>query len=127
MGADYTDEGCGVTFTSGINSLNYKEVGFIIEVDGSELRRGTNVVYSQIEESSYMLSDFEGANYLYSFTVSDMPYDVTRISVTPYSIDLKGRETKGEKVSYSLDWDEDEEDTKNDENTVLRYLKFNYK
>lgn len=127
MGADYTDEDCGVTFTSGIDSLNYKEVGFIIEVDGSEVRRGTNVVYSQIEESSYMLSDFDGANYLYSFTVSDMPYDVTRISVTPYSIGLKGRETKGEKVSYSLDWDEDEEDTKNDENTVLRYLKFNYK
>lgn len=115
VGADYTEEGYGVTFTSGIDSLNYKEVGFIIEVDGKEVRRGTNVVYSQIEDTSYELSEFDGANYLFAFTVSDMPYDVTEISVTPYSIDLKGRETKGEKVSYLLEWEEEEEtDTSNE-------------
>ena len=111
VGAEYTEEGNGVTFISGIDNLKYKEVGFIIEVDGKEVRRGTNVVYSQIEDTSYVLSEFDGANYLYSFTVDDIPYDVTNMSVTPYSIDLKGRETKGKKVSYSLEWEEEEENT----------------
>ena len=92
----------GIMFTAGIDSLKYKEVGFIFEVNGKKVRRSTNTVYSSIDGSQYVASDFNNASYVYSFTIEDIADAGTEIKVTPYSIDLKGVETKGETTTYSL-------------------------
>ena len=94
--------GNGIMFTAGIDTLKYKEVGFIFEANGKEVRRGTNTVYSSIDGSEYGVSDFDNANYIYSFTIEDIADAGTEIKVTPYSIDLKGKETKGETQTYSI-------------------------
>ena len=91
-----------IRFVAGIDSLNYKEVGFIFEVDGKEVRRSTNTVYSSIAESKFNTADFENAKYLYSFEISDIADLGKEIKVTPYSVDLKGNEVKSESSVYSL-------------------------
>ena len=95
-------ENNGIMFTAGIDSLRYKEVGFIFEVDGKQVRRSTNTVYSSVEGSQFAAGDFEGAKYVYSFTIDDIAEAGTEIKVTPYSIDLNGIEETGKTEIYSL-------------------------
>ena len=92
----------GILFTAGIDTLKYKEVGFYFEADCTEVKRGTNTVYSSIAGSDYTLADFEGAGYLYSFTIGDITDETKQIKVTPYSTSLSGVEVRGETAVYAL-------------------------
>ena len=92
----------GILFTAGIDTLKYSEVGFYFEADGKEVKRGTNTVYSSIAGSDYTLADFEGAGYLYSFTIGDIADETKQIKVTPYSTSLSGVEVRGETAVYAL-------------------------
>ncbi|MBR1443599.1 MAG: NEAT domain-containing protein [Firmicutes bacterium] len=91
-----------IRFVAGIDSLKYKEVGFIFEANGKAVRRSTKTVYSSIADSKLATADFEGAEYLYSFEISDIADSGTQIRVTPYYVDLKGNEVKAESSVYSL-------------------------
>ncbi|MBR1444748.1 MAG: NEAT domain-containing protein [Firmicutes bacterium] len=91
-----------IRFAAGIDSLNYKEVGFIFEADGKEVKRSTKIVYSSIADSKLATSDFNSAKYLYSFEISDIADLSKNIKVTPYYVDLKGNEVKAESSVYSL-------------------------
>lgn len=91
-----------IRFVAGIDSLSYKEVGFIFEANGKEVRKSTNTVYSSIADSKIGTADFENAKYLYSFEIGDIADTATEIKVTPYSVDLKGNEVKAESSVYTL-------------------------
>ena len=91
-----------IRFAAGIDSLNYKEVGFIFEADGKEVKRNTKTVYTSIADSEIATTDFEGAEYLYSFEISDIAETDAQIKVTPYYVDLNGNEVKAESSVYSL-------------------------
>ena len=92
----------GIIFTEGVDSLKYKEVGFIFEADGKTVRRSTNTVYTSINGSQFAVSDFDGAKYIYSFTIEDIADAETEIKVTPYFIGINGSEIKGKEETYSL-------------------------
>ena len=92
----------GIIFTSGVDSLNYKEVGFIFEANGKTVRRSTNTVYTSVTGSQFAADDFDGAKYIYSFTIEDIADAETEIKVTPYFIGINGSETKGKEETYSL-------------------------
>lgn len=92
----------GIMFTASVDSLKYREVGFIFEANGKQVRKGTNTVYSSIDGSAFTVSDFENVNYIYSFTIDEIADTATEIKVTPYSIDLKGNEKTGESEIYTL-------------------------
>ncbi len=106
-----SDENGDLVYTSGIDSLNYKEVGFIFECNGVKVRRSTNTVYTSIEDSDYGLSDFDGAAYLYSFKIDDIPY-LNAIMVKPFAVDLDGNEIVGSMNVYmpKYEYEEDEDE-----------------
>ena len=60
----------GIIFTSGVDSLKYKEVGFIFEADGKTVYRSTNTVYTSINGSQFAASDFDGAKYIFALADS---------------------------------------------------------
>ena len=88
VGQTYGDH--KVTYTSAVDSLNYKEVGFIFEYDGKSVMKSTNTVYNTIDESGFTAEEL-GGKYIYSFTIDDIK-DGTQgeINVTAYHIDLDG-------------------------------------
>ena len=92
----------GIIFTSGVDSLKYKEVGFIFEADGKTVRRSTNTVYTSVNGSQFVPGDFDGAKYIYSFTIDDIADAETEIKVTPYFIGINGSRIKGKETTYSL-------------------------
>ncbi|MBQ7264637.1 MAG: hypothetical protein IJS61_00910 [Firmicutes bacterium] len=95
-------EGNGIVLVSAVDTLNYSEVGFILEADGKSVTRSTKVVYFEIEGSAYTAKNFEGGKYLYSFTIEEIPDETKEIKVTPYSVDLKGYKAKGATQSFRL-------------------------
>ncbi|MBQ8940651.1 MAG: hypothetical protein IJ062_02360 [Firmicutes bacterium] len=88
VGMSYGDH--KITYSSAVDSLNYKEVGFIFEYDGKSVMKSTNTVYNTIDESGFTAEEL-GGKYIYSFTIDDIK-DGTQgeINVTAYHIDLDG-------------------------------------
>ncbi len=91
-----------ILFVAGIDSLNYKEVGFVFESDGVEVYRGTNTVYTSVSGTDIGLSVFDGANYLYSFEIDGIEDVNAKIDAVPYFIDINGKETRGKGSSFTL-------------------------
>ena len=91
-----------ILFVAGIDSLNYKEVGFVFESDGVEVYRGTNTVYTSVSGTDIGLSAFDGANYLYSFEIDGIEDINAKIDAVPYFIDINGKETRGKSSSFTL-------------------------
>ena len=87
-----------------MDSLNYSEVGFLFEVNGEAVFRGTDTVYGSIENSIYSL-DETGANYMFGFTITDIDETefLTGITVTPYVITNSGKIVYGDTAEYSVD------------------------
>ncbi len=88
VGISYGDH--KITYSSAVDSLNYKEVGFIFEYDGKTVMKGTNTVYGAVDEGGFTAENL-GGKYIYSFTIDDIK-DGTQgeINVTAYHIDLDG-------------------------------------
>ncbi len=99
--ANATD-GNDMVLVSEIDSLDYSEVGFILEADGKRAVRSTKTVYSEIDESAYTLKNFEGGKYLYSFIIEDISDETKEIKVTPFSVDLNGVKATGATQSFRL-------------------------
>lgn len=97
-----TPDDKGMVFTASIDSLDYKEVGFIFEADGKQARRSTDTVYTSIEESEYELVEFYGGKYIYSFEIDDIADRDKDIKVTAYAIDLDGNEILGKSDTICL-------------------------
>lgn len=93
--------GNGLIVVASIDSVNYQEVGFILESNGKEVKRSTNTVYTSIKDSNFNLQNL-GGNYMFGFTISDILDLNAEISVTAYAIDLSGKEIKSQKVIYSI-------------------------
>ena len=79
----------GIRFTAGISSLEYREVGFIFNYQGKEVRRSFDTVYSSID-GGISASDI-GEKYVYSFVIDDVPQNAV-IGVKPYIVGLDGSE-----------------------------------
>ena len=102
--ANLDADGNGIVFAAAIDSLNYKEVGFIFELDGKQVRRSTKTVYSTVEGSNYSASDM-GGRYMYAFTIDDITESNfgAKIKVTPYAVTFGGKITLGQSREYSVD------------------------
>ena len=88
VGISYGDH--KITYSSAVDSLNYKEVGFIFEYDGKSVMKSTNTVYGEVEDSDITASELGGV-YVYSFTIDDIKDDVQgEIKATAYCIELDG-------------------------------------
>ncbi len=92
----------GITFIAGVKDLNYKEAGFIFEVDGkapvtkSTLDDG-NKVYSSI--AGYTEKP-NGKSYVYAFTITGVPAGA-QIKVTPYVVKTDGTKVLSESKTIS--------------------------
>lgn len=93
--------GSDMIIVAGIDSLNFKEAGFILESNGKEVRRSLDTVYGSIDNSTHSLSDL-GKNYMLGFTITDVPNYSTQIKITPYAIDQNGNEITAESTTYSI-------------------------
>ena len=101
--ANLNANGNGIVAAAAIDSLKYKEVGFIFEFDGKTVRRATKTVYMNVEDSDYSAEEL-GGKYMYAFSIDDIDEAnfSSLIKVTPFAIDMKGKEVLGESVEYSV-------------------------
>ena len=91
----------GVGLFSGINSLDYKEVGFIVTVNGVTKKISVSTVYSTVTvdgETPITITTTEVAsNYIYGVNIWFRDSD-TSVTYNTYAIDLEGNEIVGEKT-----------------------------
>ncbi len=102
--ADLNADGSGIVVAAAVDSLNYKEVGFIFEFNGKQVTRSTDTVYYSSAESSFTAEQL-GGKYMYSFEISDIPAEFSgaAIKVTAYAVTLNGDFIKGKTQEYSVD------------------------
>jgi hypothetical protein len=93
--------GNGIMFVSSIDSLNYKEVGFILKSNGKSVKKSTTTVYTSIANSDYSVAEL-GGSYMFAFTVEDIDNLDADIEVIPYAVDLEGNEISSEAISASV-------------------------
>lgn len=95
----------GLMFIGAVDSLEYKEVGFVFEVNGKKVTKSTSTVYTSLANSG-ITPDMFGGKYIYSFTISDIG-DANmnaEITATPYAIDKNDNEINiiaGDTVKYA--------------------------
>lgn len=101
-GAELSGEN-GIIFSGAIDSLDYEEVGFIFEYNGTIVRKSFDTVYLSVEGSSFSPEDL-GGKYMYAFDVTDIDQEYldALIKVTPYAITLEGTEVRGESKEVSV-------------------------
>ena len=107
-----------VHFYTGIDSLDYKEVGFniIVKMTGEEpveIKKATTVVYETMditttdgEKVRFEATRLDGAKYMFGQAMEFDPdngwtNDNTEIVVTPYAIDLTGKVIDGKQFTIS--------------------------
>ena len=102
--ANLDANGSGIVAAAAVDSLNYREVGFIFEFNGKTVRKSTKTVYASVEESDFTAEEL-GGKYMYAFNISDIDaaYFGENIKVTPFAVTLKGKEVLGESREYSVD------------------------
>lgn len=102
--ANKVDGANSIVFVSGVDSLDYSEVGFMFEVNGRIVERSTDTVYSSIENSKYTLNE-TGGKYMYGFTITDIDATDfgTEIKVTPYFVTIDGEKVLGETYVCSME------------------------
>jgi hypothetical protein len=91
----------GLNFVAGIDTLNYKEVGFIFEANGKTVTRSTKTVYTSIKDSVISKTDLN-SEYVFAYTITDIDNVNTIIKATPYAIDLNGNRITFESAACSL-------------------------
>ncbi len=97
-----------VILLAGIDSLNYREVGFKVTVDGTTKEQGTNTVYTSIlasdasgEEITVKPDDF-GTKVGYIFGQRyefDGKFKTSALTFCPYAIDTNGNYIYGEEAT----------------------------
>ena len=89
----------GIKLVAGVESLKYKEVGFIIEANGKSVTRSTSTVYTSIAGGESFVAN--AGTYQYSFDIDRIGEgnkDV-EIKVTPYAVDLSGKKIEAESIT----------------------------
>jgi heme-binding NEAT domain protein len=94
-------DGNGIMFMSSVDSLNYKEVGFILESNGKSVKKSTTTVYTSIANSNYSAAEL-GGSYMFAFTVENIDNLDADIKVIPYAVDLDGNEISSEAINASV-------------------------
>lgn len=95
---DQNNESQSVRFVAGINSLNYKQIGFVVTEANYNAYwniNGTKVYESILASSETGAVDPVNANeydcaYLFALTITDVPVEDLEFTVTPYGISDDG-------------------------------------
>ena len=89
----------GIKLVAGVESLKYKEVGFVIEAMGKSVIRSTSTVYTSIAGGESFVAN--AGTYQYSFDIDRIGEDNkdAEIKVTPYAIDLSGKRIEAESIT----------------------------
>ncbi len=115
--SDTTDDSTGaLRFVTSVDTLNYKEVGFIINIGGADNYKASRYVYQQLYEevgdgsttktNKYVPSQLFHASstYFKTWTVTDineLKY-LLNFDVTPYWITLDGTTVKGDTETVNV-------------------------
>jgi len=88
-------DGTALRFISTVDSLNYKQVGFVISINGVEKTVYSSVVYESVKANGETVtaSDLNAkANYLFTYTIWDIPADQkdTEITVKAFLVENDG-------------------------------------
>lgn len=91
----------GINFVAGVDSLDYRQVGFIFEAEGKTVRKSTDTVYTSLKGSDIDINALN-SKYIYGFTVYDIPRHDTNIKVIPFRIDTNGNEITLQPIICSI-------------------------
>ncbi len=92
----------GISFVAGVDSLDYRQVGFIFEANGKTVIKSTDTVYTSIKDFSGDINRLN-SKYFYGFKITEIPSVDTDMTVTPFRIDTNGNEIRLDSAVCSID------------------------
>ena len=91
-------ETSSIRLLSGVDSLDYTEVGFYVTINGNEEKVSTTTVYESVKAAGEVVAAgdvIEGASYVAAVSVTNITEFEDAIYVKPYWVDANGNETVG--------------------------------
>ena len=89
-------ETSSIRLLSGVDSLDYSEVGFYVTINGNEEKVSTTTVYESVKAAGEVVAAgdvIEGASYVAAVSVTNITEFEDAIYVKPYWVDANGNET----------------------------------